>query len=523
MAGSAIQAGGERKIMTENLKAGATASPVNELHTGESYLASLDDGREVWYDGERVKNVTTHYAFKNSARSVAALYDALHDPEHAPTLTGTDRFGIHTHHFFKPSYNVEDLRASRDAIALWQRKTYGWMGRTPDYKAAFMAQLAEGHEFYGDYSTNALEWYKRSARHCLFMNHVLIDPPVDRARARTDVRDVYVSVDRDDDKGIYVSGAKMVATGSAVTHATFVAVNSGIAARMVEGRDEDMALVFITEMNAPGLKLISRPSFEAAARSPFDAPLASRFDENDAVVVFDNTFIPWENVLVYRDVERTKGFYAGSGFFNRFNLQANVRLAIKLEFCIGLMLKGTAATGTDSFRGVQAAIGELIAMRDLVWALSTAMVYEPEPGIGNSIVPSLHTAAANRVYQTNAWNRVREIFETILAGAPSYTISSVADLGNTELEPIISQYFRGTGIDAPQRIKLFKLVWDALYSEFAGRHALYERNYAGNQEQQRLDALTWAETRGMADRYRDLVDQCMADYDESGWLASHLK
>ena len=82
---------------------------------------------------------------------------------------------------------------------------------------------------------------------------------------------------------------------------------------------------------------------------------------------------------------------------------------------------------------------------------------------------------------------------------------------------------RGTGLEGPARIKLFKLVWDALYSEFAGRHALYERNYAGNQEQQRLDALGWSESRGANDRYRALVDQCLSDYDEHGWLAEHLK
>ena len=494
----------------------------SRLFNGDSYLASLDDGREVWYDGERVQNVTTHKAFANAARSVAQLYDALHVPETRDVLTGVDKFGIRTHHFFKPSYSIEDLKASREAIATWQRMTYGWMGRTPDYKAAFMAQLAEGHQTYGDYADNALAWYQRCARQCLFMNHVLIDPPVDRAKPRVDVRDVYVTLDREDDRGIYVSGAKMVATGSALTHATFVAMNSGVAARLESGRDEDMALVFIIDMNTPGLKLISRPSFEAAAKSPFDAPLASRFDENDAVVVFDQAFVPWENVLIYRDVERAKGFYAGSGFFNRFNLQANVRLAIKLEFCAGLLLKSTAATGTQSFRGVQAAIGEIIAMRDLVWALSTAMVYEPERGAGDSVLPSLHTAAANRLYQTNAWDRVREIFETILAGAPTYTISSVADLHNSELTPTIAKYFRGTGIEAEERIKLFKLVWDALYSEFAGRHALYERNYAGNQEQQRLDALQWAETRGRADSYRALVDQCMSDYDKDGWQVDHL-
>ena len=385
-----------------------------ELFTGADFLASLDDGREVWFDGERVKTIKAHPAFRNSARSLAHLYDALHDPNLKEDLTLVDKFGITTHKFFAPSYSAQDLIAARQAIAIWQRMCYGWMGRTPDYKAAFMAQLAEGYNFYDPYGDNALNWYKKCAARCLFLNHVLIDPPVDRHRARIDVRDVYLSVDRDDDKGIYVSGAKMVATGSALTHATFVAVNSGTAARMEVGRDEDMALVFLIEMNAPGLKLITRPSYEYNAASPFEAPLASRFDENDAVMVFENAFVPWENVLIYRDVEKSKGFYAQSGFFNRYNLQSAVRLAIKLEFCIGLLMKGTDAAGTSQFRGVETAIGELIAMRDLIWALTTAMVYDPEPGIGGTVVPRLQTAATSRIYTTRAWHRVREIFESVL-------------------------------------------------------------------------------------------------------------
>ena len=499
-----------------------TASESDELLTGADYLESLDDGREIWFRGERVANVSEHPAFRNAARSVARLYDALHEPEYRSQLTGVDKSGMRTHAFFKPAYSPDDLRAARDAIAVWQRLTYGWMGRTPDYKAAFMAQLAEGHQFYGDYSDNALAWYGKCASRCLYMNHVLIDPPVDRNRARVDVRDVYVSVEKDDDRGIYVSGAKMVATGSALTHATFVAVNSGTAARMETGRDEDMALVFITDMNTPGVKLISRSSYELDAHSPFDAPLASRFDENDAVVVFENALVPWENVLVYRDVERCKGFYAESGFFNRFNLQSCVRLCIKLEFCIGLMLKGVAATGTAGFRGVQSQIGELIAMRDTLWSFSTAMVAEPEAGIGDSVVPRLQAAAAARLYGTNTWHRVREIFECTLAGAPIYSISGVEDLRQPELSDTLERYYRGTGLAAQERIKLFKLIWDALYSEFAGRHALYERNYAGNQDQQRLDVLNWSQLRGDADAYRALVDECLADYDVDGWRAKHL-
>ena len=498
------------------------AVETNDLLTGAEYLASLDDGREVWFQGQRVEKVSEHRAFRNSARSVARLYDALHEPEFRAQLTDVDKSGMRTHAFFKPAYSGDDLRAARDAIAVWQRLTYGWMGRTPDYKASFMAQLAEGHQFYGDYAGNALAWYTKCASRCLYMNHVLIDPPLDRNRARVDVRVVYVSVEKDDDRGIYVSGAKMVATGSALTHGTFVAVNSGTAMRMETGRDEDMALVFFAEMNTPGVKLISRNSYEFDAHSPFDAPLASRFDENDAVVVFENALVPWENVLVYRDVERCKGFYAESGFFNRYNLHSSVRLSVKLEFCIGLLLKGVESTGTGTFRGVQAEIGELIAMRDTLWSFSTAMVAEPEAGIGASVVPKLQTAAAARLYMTNTWHRVREIFECTLAGAPIYTISGVEDLRQPALRDTLDRYYRGTGLDAQARIKLFKLIWDGLYSEFAGRHALYERNYAGNQDQQRLDALRWSQIRGDTDDYRALVDKCLADYDADGWTAEHL-
>ncbi|NNE37074.1 MAG: Pyoverdin chromophore biosynthetic protein pvcC, partial [Gammaproteobacteria bacterium] len=391
-----------------------------------------------------------------------------------------------------------------------------------DYKAAFMAQLAEGHSFYEPYSENALNWYKKYAEKCLFLNHVLIDPPVDRSKARIDVRDVYLSVDKDDDKGIYVNGAKMVATASALTHATFVAVNSGTSARMETGRDEDMALVFITDMNARGVKLISRPSYEFNADSPFDYPLSSRFDENDAVMVFENAFIPWENVLIYRDVDKCKGFYAESGFFNRYNLQAGVRLAIKLEFCIGLLMKGTDAAGTSVFHGVQAQIGELIGLRDLVWSMTTAMVNDTESNIGGTVVPKLQTAAANRILMTNTWGRVREIFEIILAGAPVYTVSSHLDLKQPALEETIDRYFRGTGLNSHDRIKLFKMIWDAMYSEFAGRNAVYERNYAGNQDQQRLDALRWATMRGDTDRYKDVVQQSLDDYDLDGWKKGYL-
>src|SRR5262249_8324548 len=151
-------------------------------------------------------------------------------------------------------------------------------------------------------------------------------PPVDRNRPLHEVRDVYIHRVRETDGGIVVSGAKMLATGSALTHATFVAQNS--AAHLQEGEAEDFALVFIAPMDTPGKKPLCRPSYERD-KHPWDYPLSSRFDENDAVLVFDEAFIPWENVLVCADVKKATAFYPASGFVNRYTLQSTTRLAVK--------------------------------------------------------------------------------------------------------------------------------------------------------------------------------------------------
>ena len=495
-----------------------SAAQTDALMDGREYLESLRDRREVYIYGERVKDVTTHPSSRNAARSIARLYDALHAPETRDALTMVDRHGIRTHRFFTPSYSPQELLAAREAITIWARMTYGFMGRTPDYKAAFMATLGAMPEFYAPYTENSLAWYKRYASKGFFLNHVLINPPIDRKKPVHEVGDVFVHVVKERDDGIIVRGAKMLATGSALTHATFVAQNSAV--HLEKGKAEDFALVFIAPMDAPGCKLICRPSYEAKAHSPFDYPLSSRFDENDAVAIFDNTFIPWENVLVYRDIERAGRFYAASGFLNRYNLQAGTRLGVKLDLMCGLLAKGLAANGTEDFRGVQTLLGEVVAWRNLIWALTTAMCLDPQSGPGNSVMPKLEYASTLRLFSTMAWPRVKEVFETILGGAPIVTPSSRLDLKNPALRPFLDQYYRGSDSSAAERIKLFKLIWDTIGTEFGGRHEIYERNYSGNNEQMRLDVLSFAKQRGIMDACAKLVEQCMSDYDLEGWTSS---
>jgi 4-hydroxyphenylacetate 3-monooxygenase len=487
----------------------------DEWMTGSEYLESLRDSRAVYLYGERVQDVTTHPAFRNSARSIALLYDKLHDPAERDRLTTVDRFGIRTHRFFTSSYSAQELLAARDAIAAWARLTYGFMGRTPDYKASFMATLGANPEFYAPFEKNALRWYREYAAKGLYLNHVLINPPVDRNKPVHETADVFLHVVRETDSGAIVSGAKMLATGSALTHATFVAQNS--ATNLQAGKAEDFALVFIAPMNTPRTRLLCRASYEQNAHSPFDHPLSSRFDENDAVLIFDEAFIPWENFLVYRNVERANSFYPASGFFNRFNLQAGTRLAVKLDFMTGLLARGVAANGTDGFRGVQAMLGDVIAWRTLIWAMTTALAADPQPGPGGSVIPKIDNAAAMRIFATSAWPAVKAVFQNVLGGAPLVTPAGREDMASEELRPLIDRYYRGTGVTALERVKLFKLVWDSIGTEFGGRHELYERNYAGNHEQVRLDAVSFARRSGVLDECVQFVDRCLSDYDLDGW------
>ena len=167
--------------------------------TGADYLASLADGRTVYIYGERVKDVTTHPAFRNTARMVARLYDALHDPRRKDRLllpTETGNGGV-THAFFKAPRTLEEMIAGRTAIAEWARLTYGWMGRAPDYKAAFLATLGANADFYDPYQDNARRWYKFSQERVPFINHAIIHPPVDRDRPPNEVGDVCCHVEKE--------------------------------------------------------------------------------------------------------------------------------------------------------------------------------------------------------------------------------------------------------------------------------------------------------------------------------------
>src|ERR1700745_3290566 len=452
--------------------------------TGAEYLASLRDGRDVYIYGERVDDVTTHPAFRNAARSIARLYDALHDARSKELLTcATDTCsGGFTHKFFRAARSREELMQERDAIAHWARMSYGWMGRSPDYKDPLVNTLGPNHRFYGRFAANARAWCRRAQEHVLFMNHAIVNPPVDRAKAPDQVKDVFIAIQKETDAGIYVSGAKGVATPSALTHYNFLGQNAA-----VPTHDTDLAVMFIAPMNAPGVKLLCRTSYEMMASvmgTPFDYPLSSRFDENDAIFVFDNVFIPWEDVLLYRDLERLKIFFPQSGFLAGYQFQGCTRLAVKLDFLVGVLAKALHAAGSDEFRGNQAMLGEVIAWRNLFWALTDAMAANPTPWVKGAVLPNLQSGSSYRVFAGDAYGRVKEIVDKIVASALIYLPSSAKDFANPEIDKYLAKYVRGShGIGYKDRIQA---MWNARVT-------------------------------GTLDGMIALADQCLSDYDENGW------
>ena len=496
----------------------------NRPFTGEEYLASLIDGRKVYIYGELVEDVTTHPAFRNAAASVAKLYDALHDPETKDQLcweTDTGNGG-YTHKFFRYARNAEELKAQRDAIADWSRFSYGWMGRTPDYKAAFGASLGANSEFYGDYADNAKAWYKRIQEACLYFNHAIVNPPIDRNKPIDQVKDIYVKIEEELEDGIIVSGAKVVATNSALTHYNFI----GFGSAQIIGNDNNFALMFIAPMDAEGVKLICRHSYELAAGatgSPFDFPLSTRFDENDAILVLDKVFIPKENILIYKDLDRCRTWAQYAGFASLFPMQACTRLAVKLDFLTGLLHKALQCTGVIEFRGVAAQMGEVMAYRNLFWTLTDAMHGSSYQWKNGCQMPNQQAIQTYRVMAPMAYHTIKKIVEQTVTSGLIYLPSHIRDFNNPEIDQYLQKYVRGSNnIEYRQRIKILKLLWDAIGTEFGGRHELYEINYAGSQEEVRLQVLGQSTANGTLQKCFDLVDQCLSDYDENGWNVPHL-
>ena len=480
------------------------------IKNGVEYTATLRDRRAVYLDGGRVKDVTTHPAYARAVQSIARLYDF--QAANAELMTYDCGNGESANRIWELPTSYEELVRRRHGLEAWTRLHCGFLGRAPDHVASCISGMYMGLEVFAAYDRDrakALADYYRYARdNNLYLTYVIINPQADRSKSAAQQKSEYLTagvVERDA-HGITVRGAKMLATGGIVANEVFVTCIQPLAPG-----DEKYALSFAIPMNVQGLKILSRKSYEANAPAVFDNPLASRFDENDAVLYFEDVEVPWERVFVAESIEMCqKQFHATPAHVYQ-NYQAMIRLTVKLRFLLGLARRIAEINGILSFPQVRESLGQLAAEAGMVDALVVAM---EASGVhhGEYFVPDRHTLYTAQVLTQQLYPRFVASIRELAGGALITLPSSVKDFSDPEIAALIGLTQQSPAASAEEKVKFYKLAWDALGSEFASRHLQYEMFYAGASFVTRghsFRTYDWGRASG-------LVDELLAGYDRSG-------
>jgi len=455
------------------------------IRTAEQYLDSLKDDRQIFIDGELVKDVTTDRRFAGAADTMAELLQLQHDPDFHDTLTydspsSGDRVG--TSHIEPKS--PEDVRARGDAIKVWMDKTCGMLGRSPDYMNVMVSAWASAYEAFErpafDGRENVRNYYEYVRENDSVMTHVLVNPQVDRSRpAHLQESDIVLQIVDERDDGMVVRGARMVATLCALSNEMIV-MPAGVTWQTDERhKTTNYAFGFAIPCSTPGLKFMCRPSVaHTETGSPMDGPLSLRFDESDGVAIFEDVLVPWERVFLFRDEEAEHVIRARTGMGPHAMHQSVVRATSKAEFMMALTLALAKSTKIDEHNHVQVMLAETIAIAEFTNTCRVAAEAEAQETPFGTYAPGARHIS---VWQNMFWkfyNRQCEIVNTLGAGG-LVGVPSFAELMGDAKEDV-EKYFQTASLDAPSRIKLNRLAYDASLSSFAGRQRLYEQYYSGD-------------------------------------------
>jgi 4-hydroxyphenylacetate 3-monooxygenase len=480
------------------------------LRTGSDYVESLDDGRAVYLDGELVGNVAKHPAFAGAIRVVAEGYDALASSSADAGLWEVDEA---TSEKVSLSWQIprttEDLAARRRFHAFWARGNYGLMGRTPDHVPAMVSAFAGAEEVFRHvsprFADNLLRFYQRARRDDPYLAYVIVPPQVDRTKPAHQQPEpfLYAGIAAERDDGVVVRGAQMIGTAAPMANAILLASIVPLA----EG-DEDYAISCIVPCSAPGLRIYPRRPYATMATSTFDYPLSSRFDEVDALVVFDDVFVPWEDVFVYRDVKLAGDQFHATGAHLLGNFQALVRFLTKLDFAAGLASKLSELHGLAGLPPIQAQLGAGVAS---TYAVMEALVLASEREAverGAMVWPNPFFVYTGMAVQRQLVVELMRSLRELSGGAMIAVPSSERNFLSEETQAHTRRYYQSVSAPAEERVKLLKLLWDFVGSEFAGRQLQYEMFYSASQHISDLRVFAFHDW----ERGRALVDTCLAEY-----------
>jgi 4-hydroxyphenylacetate 3-monooxygenase len=477
-------------------------------------LEGLNDGRRVMLDGEAVTDVAAHPAFAGAARSIARHYDNTLLPENRELMTfESPTTGERVAQSFLIPRSREDLQRRRHALRRNADLTFGLMGRNPDHVASFLAAWAARSDVFArggkEFAENIVRFYEYVRDNDLYVSYAIVPPQIDRSKPAHQQADphLYAGVVAERDGGIVIKGAQMLATGAALSDYVIL---SNI--QPLRPGDENYAINVAVPIGANGVKVYSRRSYARAANSVFDYPLSSQFDETDALMVFDDVFVPWEHVFVYRNTEVCAAQWTQTPAHLLGNHQAQIRLSSKLEFLVGLAHRITDMTGNLAAPPVRGALAEMAALATTVSGLVLAQEQNCTIDEFGIAWPGMEECFALMTLQSELYPRLLNMMRDLCGGGMIQLPSSVEDYANPEMAADLERYVSSPGYTSQERVKLFKLAWDLVGSEFASRHHQYEMFYVGAPfiVRQRMFA-TFDFSRGAA-----LVDDALSRYDLSG-------
>lgn len=444
--------------------------------TGKEYLAGLADERAVWLGAEKA-DVCTHPVFAGSLGGMAGYFDWQNSHAEACLVDDPETGKPMSASLIVPKTG-EDLRRRHAAFESFATYSCGMLGRTPDYVnvtlAGFMARSdifsakgdATGAERLG-------RFYREVVENDLSLTHTIIHPVVDKSLP--DLEGVNgklaLRVVRRTKDSIIVRGAKILATLGPFADELFVYPGQP----QPPNADPATLLSFSIPMGAKGLHTLCRDHYGVSA-SVADRPFSSRFDEQDAFMIFDDVEIPLERVFIDGDLDVYNGLMRG-GWAANIMQQTCIRAAVKLEFAYELCARMAKATNSDKRPDTAAMLGELWGYACLTRSGVRAAEADARDWGNGAFFCDDRPLRALRAQMPGWMVRANEIIKTI--GSHNLLATPTHDaIDHPEIGPLIQEFMPGSnGMSARERASLFRTAWDFAGSALGGRVELYERFY----------------------------------------------
>ena len=447
------------------------------LKTGSEHLESLRDGRVIYIGDERVDDVTTHPAFRNAARSIAAIYDMKASPE-ARDAMSFEEDGERFSAYFLQARTPADLEKRFRAHQRIADLSYGLLGRSPDHVSSFVTGMSLKPEVFGARAANLMDYYRHMRANDIYAAYAVVPPQAARNPEfyqKQNLPAPTLHVVREDADGVVISGMKMLATGAVLANEIWIGNLVPLA--------PDQGAQSITcaiPCNAPGLSLWSRKPFERDAQVEFENPLAHRFDETDSMLLCDEVKVPWSRVFVHNDAVLARNIYIQTAGHAYGNHQSCVRYLSKLRLIVGLASRITQSSGADQVPVVRETLGRLASLEAMLAGLIAGQLHAAEAfPVADALCPNRRFVYAALNWTTESNSAIIDQLREFCGGGVFQMPADISVLRDPALRQQFETYWASPQAGAIERMKLFKLAWELVGSEFAGRHQQYEKFYAG--------------------------------------------